>query len=289
MSVGGPEGETIGALLCEAGAAFRVAGIEEARIEARLLLGHVLGRKPLSLPLDAHRVVSGEDAVRFRALVARRAAHEPSAHLTGTRGFWTLDLAVTADVLIPRPDTETIVACALHHAGERSAVRRVLDLGTGSGAILLALLSELPSAYGIGLDRSAAALAVARRNAETCGVGERAGFVRGDWAAAIGARFDVVVSNPPYIDRATIATLAPEVALHEPRAALDGGEDGLDAYRALLPELPRLLAPGGIAVLEIGFGQAESVSALARAAGLAEVELRRDLGGVPRAFAVRPG
>lgn len=280
-------GETIGALLCEAGAAFRAAGIEEARIEARLLLGHVLGRKPLALPLDAHAAVSAEDAARFRALVARRAAREPSAHLTGTRGFWTLDLAVTPDVLIPRPDTETIVACALDYVTDRNAVHRVLDLGTGSGAILLALLSEMPRAYGVGLDRSAAALAVARRNAETCGLAVRAGFVRGDWADAIEGRFDIVASNPPYIDRATISTLEPEVVRHEPRAALDGGEDGLDAYRAILPDLPRLLAPGGIAVLELGFGQAESVASLARAAGLAEVELRQDLGGVPRAFALR--
>ncbi|WP_144187000.1 peptide chain release factor N(5)-glutamine methyltransferase [Elioraea rosea] len=280
--------ETIGALLCEAGAAFRAAGIEEARVEARLLLGHVLGRKPLALPLEAHRAVSAADAARFRALVARRAAREPSAHLTGTRGFWTLDLAVTPDVLIPRPDTETIVACALDHVRDRCAVHRVLDLGTGSGAILLALLSELPRAYGVGLDRSAAALAVARRNAEACGVAARAGFVRGNWARAIAGGFDIVVSNPPYIDQATIATLEPEVARHEPRGALDGGEDGLDAYRAILPDLRRLLAPGGIAVLELGFGQAESVAALAREAGLVGVELRQDLGGVPRAFALRP-
>jgi release factor glutamine methyltransferase len=280
---------TIGALLCEAGARLREAGVEEPRVEARLLLGHVLGGRPLALPLERHRAVSEEDAARFRALVDRRAAHHPSAHLTGTRGFWTLDLAVTPDVLIPRPDTETVVAAALDHAGDRAAIHRVLDLGTGSGAILLALLAECPNAWGVGLDRSLAALAVAHANATACGLAGRAAFVRGDWAEAIAGRFDIVVSNPPYIDTATIATLAPEVALHEPRAALDGGPDGLSCYRAIIPALPRLLARNGVAVLELGAGQAESVAAIAAGAGLRPLEIRQDLGGVPRAFALARG
>lgn len=281
--------ETIGALLCEAGERLRAAGVEEARVEARLLLGHVLGRKPLALPLEGHRAVGAEDAARFRALVDRRAAHEPSAYLTGTRGFWTLDLAVTPAVLIPRPDTETVVAAALDHAGGRANVRRVLDLGTGSGAILLALLAECPNAWGVGLDRSEAALRLARANAKACGLEGRAAFVRGDWAEAISGRFDIVASNPPYVDTATIDTLAPEVAAHEPRAALDGGADGLSSYRAIIPTLPRLLAPSGIAVLELGAGQAESVAAIAAAEGLRRLEIRQDLGGVPRAFALAPG
>lgn len=282
-------GETIGALLCEAGARLRAAGIEEARLEARLLLGHVLGRRPLSLPIEGHLPVAAEEAARFRALVSRRAAHEPSAHLTGTRGFWTLDLAVTPDVLIPRPDTETVVSAALDHAGARGAIGRVLDLGTGSGAILLALLAECPGAYGIGVDRSAGALSVARRNAEASGLSERTGLVLGDWAEAIAGCFDIVASNPPYIPRAVIPTLAPEVAEHEPRAALDGGEDGLDAYRRILPGLPRLLGAASVASLELGFGQAEAVSALARGAGLTVVEIRQDFGGVPRAMVLRRG
>lgn len=280
--------ETIGALLCEAGAAFRAAGIEEARIEARLLLGHVLGRKPLALPLDGHRAVGDGDAARFRALVARRVGREPSAYLTGTRGFWTLDLAVSADVLIPRPDTETIVAAALDAVGDRSAVRRILDLGTGSGAIVLALLAECPAAHGIGLDRSEPALRVARANARTAGLAARAGFVRGDWADAIAGRFDLVVSNPPYIATETIATLAPEVAVHEPRAALDGGADGLDAYLAIVPHLVRLIGERGAAVLELGFGQAGQVADLAMRAGLAVAEIRQDLGGIDRALVLRP-
>ncbi|MCU0946122.1 MAG: peptide chain release factor N(5)-glutamine methyltransferase [Rubritepida sp.] len=280
-------GETIGALLCEAGARFREAGIEEARVEARLLLGHVLGRKPLSLPMEGQRTVTAEEAARFRALVDRRAAHEPSAYLTGTRGFWTLDLAVTPDVLIPRPDTETVISAALDHAGARGGVRRVLDLGTGSGAILLALLAECPGAFGVGVDRSAGALAVARGNAAGAGLGARAGFVRGDWAEAVAGRFDIIVSNPPYIARGTIPTLAPEVAAHEPRAALDGGEDGLDAYRRILPSLPRLLGHASVAVVEIGFGQANSVSLLATGAGLRVLEIRQDLGGIPRAVVLK--
>jgi release factor glutamine methyltransferase len=280
-------GETIGALLCEAGARFREAGIEEARVEARLLLGHVLGRKPLSLPMDGHRAVSEVDAARFRTLVARRAAHEPSAYLTGTRGFWTLDLAVTPAVLIPRHDTEAVVSAALDHAGARAGVRRVLDLGTGSGAILLALLAECPAAFGVGVDRSEDALGVARCNATAVGLGARAGFVLGDWAEAVTGCFDIVVSNPPYIESETIATLAPEVAAHEPRPALDGGEDGLDAYRRILPSLPRLLGAAAVAVLEIGAGQGEAVSSLAVAAGLRVMEIRQDLGGIPRAMVLR--
>ncbi|WP_291296419.1 peptide chain release factor N(5)-glutamine methyltransferase [Elioraea sp.] len=279
---------TIGGLLCEAGAAFRAAGIEDARIEARLLLGHVLGRKPLALPMEGHRVVAEEQAAQFRALVSRRVAREPSAYLIGTRGFWTLDLAVTHDVLIPRPDTETIVAAALDAVPDRPAVGRVLDLGTGSGAILLALLAECPAAYGIGLDRSAGALAVARANAAAAGLAARAGFVRGDWAGAIAGQFDLVVSNPPYIETATIASLEPEVAVHEPRAALDGGADGLDAYRAIVPALSRLLRARGAAVLELGFGQAAAVADLALRAGLGVTEIRQDLGGVDRAVVLRP-
>jgi release factor glutamine methyltransferase len=281
-------GPTIGALLCEAGEALRAAGIDEARIEARLLLGHVLGRKPLALPMEGHRAVAEADAARFRALLARRLAREPSAYLTGTRGFWTLDLAVTPAVLIPRPDTETIVAAALDTRRERSVVGRILDLGTGSGAILLALLAECPNAHGIGLDRSAGALAVARANASSAGLGARAAFVQGDWAGAIAGRFDLVVSNPPYIDTATIATLDPEVAAFEPRAALDGGPDGLAAYRAIIPDLSRLLPGDGAAVLELGFGQAAAVAALAAQAGLAVAEIRQDLGGIDRALVLRP-
>jgi release factor glutamine methyltransferase len=279
--------DTIGSLLCEAGAMLRAAGIEEPRREARLLLGHVLGRAPGLLTTQAHEPVGPAPAVRFRALVARRAAHEPAAHLTGTRGFWTLDLLVTPDVLVPRTDSETLIEAALAALPDRGGVRRVLDLGTGSGALLLAALSEFPAAIGIGVDRSAAALAVARANAARASLADRTLFLCGDWSAALGGGFDLVLANPPYIPSAELATLEPEVRDHEPRAALDGGPDGLDAYRAILADLPRVLAPDGVAVLELGAGQAAGVRRLAAACRLVAGELRQDLGGVTRAIVLR--
>lgn len=266
---------------------LRAAGIEEPRREARLLLGHVLGRAPGLLTMEARGPVGVAAAARFRDLVARRAAHVPAAHLTGTRGFWTLDLIVTPDVLIPRPDSETLIEAALAALPDRGAVRRVLDLGTGSGALLLAALTELPGAIGIGVDRSAAALAVARANAERADLEGRVMFLCADWSAALAGSFDLVLANPPYIPTAEIASLAPEVREHDPRAALDGGPDGLGAYRAILADLPRILAPNGVAVLELGAGQAAEVSSLAGACRLAVGRLRQDLGGVARAIVLR--
>jgi release factor glutamine methyltransferase len=279
--------DTIGSLLCEAGTALRAAGIEEPRREARLLLGHVLGRAPGLLTTEARDPVGAAEAARFRELIQRRAAHVPAAQLTGTRGFWTLDLIVTPDVLIPRPDTETLIEAALAALPDRASVRRVLDLGTGSGALLLAALGEFPAAIGIGVDRSPAALAVARANAVRAALADRALFVCGDWSAALGGSFDLVLANPPYIPSGDIAALAPEVREHDPRAALDGGPDGLDAYRAILADLPRILTPAGVAVLELGAGQVVDVSQLTAARRLAVVELRQDLGGVTRAMVLR--
>jgi release factor glutamine methyltransferase len=279
--------DTIGSLLCEAGTALRAAGIEEPRREARLLLGHVLGRAPGLLTTEARDPVGAAEAARFRELIQRRAAHVPAAQLTGTRGFWTLDLIVTPDVLIPRPDTETLIEAALAALPDRASVRRVLDLGTGSGALLLAALAEFPAAIGIGVDRSPAALAVARANAGRAGLADRALFLCGDWSAALDGSFDLVLANPPYIPSGEIAALAPEVREHEPRAALDGGPDGLDAYRAILADLPRLLGPEGVAALELGSGQSADVSRLATSCRLDVIELRQDLGGVTRAMILR--
>jgi release factor glutamine methyltransferase len=279
--------DTIGSLLCEAGTVLRAAGIEEPRREARLLLGHVLGRAPGLLTTEARAPVGAAERARFRDLVARRAAHVPAAHLTGTRGFWTLDLIVTPDVLIPRPDSETLIEAALAALPDRASVRRVLDLGTGSGALLLAALSAFPAAIGVGVDRSPAALAVARANAARAGLADRALFLRADWSAALGDGFDLVLANPPYVPSEEIATLEPEVREHDPRAALDGGVDGLDAYRAILADLPRILLPDGVAVLELGAGQAADVSRLATARRLGISELRQDLGGIPRAIVLR--
>jgi release factor glutamine methyltransferase len=278
---------TIGALLCQGGSALRAAGIEDARAEARRLLAHALPASPEALLRDRHEPVAAEAEARFRAALARRCAREPLAFITGRAGFWTLDLDVSPATLIPRADTETLIEAALAARPDRAAVRRVLDLGTGTGALLLAALAEYPHAFGIGVDRSAAAAALAARNAARNGLGGRAAFLAGDWASALSGRFDLILANPPYIPAADIPALMPEVARHEPASALAGGEDGLDAYRALLPALPALLAEGGLAVFEVGAGQAGSVESLGRAAGLEPAGRRADLHGVARAVLFR--
>jgi release factor glutamine methyltransferase len=254
------------ALLRAATAALREAGIDAPRREARWLLEH-----------------AGDDADEFRALVARRAAREPLAFLIGRQDFWTLDFEVSPATLIPRADSETLIIATLATRPDRAAIRRILDLGTGTGCLLLAALTEYKAAFGVGVDRVEEAAALAARNAAANGLAGRCAMVCADWAAPLAGTFDVVLSNPPYIESDTIAGLMPEVAAHEPRSALDGGADGLDAYRAVLRALPGLLAPGGVAVLELGEGQAAAVAALAREAGFREPALRHDPAGIARA------
>ncbi|WP_232328847.1 MULTISPECIES: peptide chain release factor N(5)-glutamine methyltransferase [Sphingomonas] len=262
-----------------AAAARRLAPISPTpRLDAELLLAHALGISREALLLGPGRPVPPA----FEALLRRRLAHEPVAYITGTRSFWTLDLHVTPDVLIPRPDTETLLETAIAHFTGR-APRIMLDLGTGSGALLLAGLDQWRSAWGLGLDQSAAALKVARGNAERLGFGDRAAFVRGSWADALDARVDLVLCNPPYVESG--AALPPDVADHEPSAALYAGPEGLDDYRSLIPQLPRLLAPQGLAVLEIGATQAAAVRRLVEAAGLKAVTAK-DLAGLDRCLAV---
>ena len=270
-------------MLAAAAKVLEAAGIEAPRREARLLLAHATGIDQAALLRDMQAPLA---APGFMALVERRAAREPLALITGRQGFWTLDLEVSADTLIPRADTEAVVEAALATCAGQ-IVRRVLDLGTGTGALLLALLTEIPGATGIGVDWSEGAARLARRNAAALGLADRAAFLCGDWAAALDGRFDLVVSNPPYIESAAIAGLMPEVARHEPRLALDGGADGLSAYRAIVTALPGLLAPGGAAVLELGMGQADAVAAIASARGLAVAGLHDDLAGVARAIILR--
>lgn len=267
--------------LREATARLGEAGIEAPRREARLLLLHALDAAPESLARAPERVLVPAEADAFACLVARRAAREPMSQITGQREFWSLPFHVTAAVLTPRPDSETLIEAALCHAPPTEALR-LLDLGTGSGCLLIALLHEWPQAWGLGIDRSAAALEVARANAGALGVAARAAFLQADWAAPLAGRFDVVIANPPYIASADLAGLAPEVVRHEPHLALDGGSDGCDAYRRLASSLPALLAPDGIAVLEVGAGQADRVATLMAAAGAAERARWRDLGGVER-------
>jgi release factor glutamine methyltransferase len=281
-------GDTVGAFLCQAGQVLRAAAIENPRLEARLLLGHAMGATAEQLIREPRAPVPPAAAARFRAALAARLGATPVAHILGSQGFWTLDLAVSPATLIPRPDTETLVETALDLFPDRQAPLRVLDLGTGTGALLLAVLSERPRAFGVGVDLVPAAATLARANARRNGLGERAAFLAGDWAAALAGRFDLVLSNPPYVESAAIAGLMPEVARYEPRSALDGGADGLDAYRHLVGILPGLLADAGAAVLELGAGQRAAVEALAAAAGLVPSGCREDLGGIPRAMVLRP-
>jgi len=278
---------TIGFFLCQAGQRLRGAAIEAPRLEARRLLAHVLGTTEEALLRDPRAAVPADKARHFAALLARRVAHEPFAYLTGRVGFWTLDLEVSPATLIPRADSETLVEAALAACPDKEAALRVLDLGTGTGALLLAVLSEFPAASGVGIDLKPAAAALAARNAARLGLAARARFLAGDWAAAVRGPFDLILCNPPYIESAAIPALMPEVARHEPASALDGGADGLVAYRRIIADLPRLLAPRGVAVLELGAGQQAAVEALGRGAVLTPEACSADLGGVPRALVLR--
>ncbi len=278
---------TVAGCLDAATRRLRLAGVAQPRLDAGLLLGHVLDADRATLiGHPDRRLDRGEDR-RFTALVARRAAREPIAQLTGEREFWSLSIRVGPTVLVPRPDSETLIAAALDPLADRGRPWRVLDLGTGSGCLLLALLSELPNARGIGVDISWDALGVARRNAARLGLADRARFVRGDWGRALIGEFDIIVANPPYIADAAFADLEPEVARYEPRIALAGGADGLDCYRGLAADLDRLLAPTGTAAIEIGAGQGSAVSAILAAAGVAATGIKRDLAGIERCLVVR--
>ena len=274
---------TVALAIREATAALAESS-DTPRLDAELLMAHVLGvsRSDMLLRWMDQPVPEG-----IAALIVRRMRHEPVAYILGCQEFHGLEFKVTPDVLIPRGDSEVLVDAAL---AARPHARRVLDCGTGSGALLLAVLDALPAAQGIGIERSAAALEVAQANAESLGIANRVQMVAADWdvpgwAADLG-QFDLILANPPYVEDA--AELAPSVREHEPAGALFAGADGLDAYRALIPQLPDLLAPGGVAVLEIGATQAAAVTAIAAAAGLA-ARLHHDLGGRPRVVELSRG
>ena len=268
---------------------FRDAGLDSANADARILIGHALGLNHTTLAAAGDRLVNANERETVAALARRRLTREPVARIVGSKEFWSLPLALNASTLVPRPETETVVEVALaavDASGPRTRALRIVDLGTGSGAILLALLCELPNAHGVGVDVSVDALAMARANAERHGM-TRAGFVAGDMASPLAARFDLIVSNPPYIASRKIAALDPEVREFDPRLALDGGTDGLDFYRALSVSALALLAPGGALVVEIGAGQAGAVAQLFSTAGLAAAAPHPDLNGVPRALLAR--
>jgi release factor glutamine methyltransferase len=267
---------------------FRRRGLDMPDLDARILVGHALGLDHSALAAQSGRALAAEEARVLAAFAARRFAHEPVARILGRKEFWGLPFKLNAETLLPRPETETVVEAALAAVHDRDrAPLRIADLGTGSGALLLALLSELPHAHGVGSDISPAALACARDNAVTLGFADRAAFVACDYGAAFNGPIDLLVSNPPYVARADIPALQAEVRDFDPRRALDGGPDGLDEYRAIAPQARRLLAPTGVFVVELGFGQLAAVRAIFAAAGLAPVGERHDLSGVARALVVR--
>nr|WP_249159302.1 peptide chain release factor N(5)-glutamine methyltransferase [Bradyrhizobium jicamae] len=272
-------------------ARFKGAGNDSAELDARLLVGAALGLDLTGLITAANRTIAADESERLEAFAQRRLTGEPVARIIGTKEFWGLPLKLSAATLVPRPDTETIVERALEllrSDGVTDNNLRIADLGTGTGAILLALLSELPNAHGFGTDISTEALATARANAAQLGLADRATFITCDYASALDGAFDLIVSNPPYIPSADIAGLAVEVRDHDPLAALDGGSDGLDAYRALIRQSVGLLAPRAVLVVEAGQGQATDIEALMTAAGLFPAgPPKRDLGGIPRAVSGR--
>ena len=265
-----------------AAAELRSAGVDAPRRDARLLMQHALGLTPEALLTQDDQPLGEGEAQRLASLVRRRAAREPIAYLIGCREFWSLEFAVDRSALVPRPETETVVEAVLARAAHLPPRPRLLDLGTGSGCLLAALLSELADAVGVGIDISAPAVSLARANATRHGLDGRASFAVADWGAPLAARFDIVVSNPPYVAAPALPSLAPEIACHEPQTALAGGADGYACYRQLAPQIARLLAPAGLAAIEIGAEMADEVASLFAAEGLAEIDRRRDLAGIDR-------
>jgi release factor glutamine methyltransferase len=284
-------GQTVEAARRILAARLRNHAIDSAELDARMLVGAVLGLDLTGVIAAANRLLATDESIRLADFAQRRLAGEPVARILGHREFWGLALQLSAATLVPRPDTETVVELALEMlqaAPDPGHRLRIADIGTGSGAILLALLSELPGACGVGTDISEAALRTASANAANLRLADRAGFVACDYAAALSDRFDLIVSNPPYIRSAEIAGLTAEVRDHDPRAALDGGADGLDAYRALIPQAAGLLAPRGALVVEAGHDQSAAIQGLMAAAGLTpERPAKADLAGILRAVAGR--
>jgi release factor glutamine methyltransferase len=284
-------GQTIEAARRALTARFKAAGNDSAELDARTLISAALGLDLTGLIACATRPIAPDEAARLEEFARRRRSGEPVARIIGTKEFWGLPLKLSAATLVPRPDTETVVERALEILrgdDRQDRALRIADLGTGSGAIMLALLSELPNARGVGTDISAEALRTAEANAAQLGLSERASFIHCDYAAGLSGRFDLIVSNPPYIRTADIADLAAEVRDHDPHLALDGGTDGLAAYRTLIPQSAALLAPGGALVVEAGQGQSAAIETLMTGSGLTmDSRPKTDLAGIFRAVAGR--
>ncbi|MBN9515661.1 MAG: peptide chain release factor N(5)-glutamine methyltransferase [Alphaproteobacteria bacterium] len=277
-------------MLRDTAVALTAAGIDNVRFEARLLLGHAAGLSIEQLVARGRDPAPADVTAAMRELTGRRVRREPMAYILGEREFWGLLFKVSPAVLVPRPDSETLIEAALDLLPERERPLRILDLGVGSGCLLLTLLREYPKATGVGVDASPEALAIAGENAGMLGVASRARLMVDDWRQAgwtdrLGGPFDLLVSNPPYIETSTIAALMPEVANHEPRLALDGGPDGLEAYRIIAAAAPTLITAGGWALVEGGEGQAIDISGIFASVGMSPLAPRKDLAGVERVVA----
>ena len=278
---------TLSRALASATALLAGAGLESPRREALALAGALLGLARERMVAEPDQVLDGDALRRFEDGVRRRAAREPFARIVGRREFWSLDFTLAPDTLVPRPETETLVEVVLDTVADRGAAMTLLDLGTGSGCILLALLSELPNARGIGIDRSEGAVSAARANAVRLGLEARATFRTGDWGRGSVGPFDVIVSNPPYIAEAARGALEREVRDFDPPLALFAGADGFDAFRVIVPQLSGLLAWGGLAAFECGAGQAEKLAEMLVFSGLDDISARADLAGHARVVSGR--
>lgn len=287
MTAGPP---TLSGELGRAAQSLREAGVPDAMVDARILAAVAFGLTREDMLLEPHFPVDAETQACFRSMIERRCAREPVARIIGSREFRSLDFRLGAQTLEPRPDSETVVEMAVAYGRAMPGSVRVLDLGTGTGCLLLSVINELPHATGVGSDIAAGAVETASLNAKCLGLADRVRFVRADWTDGIDGPFDMVLSNPPYIATAEIADLAPEVAMYDPSSALDGGGDGLAAYRALARCVGRILSSSGVVVLEIGAGQKDDVTTIFGDSGFAPVGTRTDLGGHVRAvsFAMEP-
>jgi release factor glutamine methyltransferase len=279
--------DTVSLTLSAVAAALRDAGFDDERRRARRLLAAALSLTPGEVFAQIERPITDAEGERIAAILKRALSREPLSRIRGKREFWGLEFALSPDTLDPRPETETVVEAVVARLTERGAAYRFLDLGTGTGCLLLALLNEFPRATGIGVDRASGAAVTACRNAERLGVADRASFVVGNWAASIGGKFDAVVANPPYIPSDDIAGLPPEVRKFDPALALDGGSDGLSAYRHIARDLPRLLTPGGFFACEIGAGQETAVTEILTLSDLAVAAVAPDLAGIGRCVVAR--
>ncbi len=279
--------ETYGQFLTDAARRLAAAGVEAARREARLLLAQALGLEPGRVFTHPESPLDPAQAKGAEALLERRLSGEPLSRIRGEREFWSLAFKLSPQTLDPRPDSEILVEALLAALPDKAARLSLLDFGTGSGCLLLALLSELPAAQGLGIDISPEAVAVAKENAELLGLAQRAGFRVGNWGEGVEGAYDAILSNPPYIASAEIETLDPVVRRFDPLAALDGGADGLAAYLALLPQARRLLKPDGLLALEMGWEQEEALTNLLKQNGFSDISLHRDLAGRPRCLLSR--